>query len=221
MSTAARRTRSSTYSSQASLMLTGAFAVSAAYTVYTTASALTPDGLNATHPAMWAFYAIGFAMAAIVRSDRAVGVVDRRGTAAGAGSGRGLRLPVDVRPGAANAHRLAGERPVHRAAGGGGIPVRATVARHDARARRRPNGQRDVVTSLDRRGFLVLAAGLAASLTGCGSQPRRVAPALTFANPLRIPEVLSPTPGPDGVRRFALDLRMGTSEFLPGQSTPT
>ncbi|MCP2164929.1 multicopper oxidase family protein [Goodfellowiella coeruleoviolacea] len=72
-----------------------------------------------------------------------------------------------------------------------------------------------------RRNFLALTglfAGLA--LTGCGGADGNTG-TLGFRNALRIPPLLDPAAGADGVRRFDLRLRQGRSEFLPGKSTPT
>ena len=58
------------YATQVACVLTAAFALSLAYTIYTTAAGLTPSGMNATSPAAWVFYAIGFGAAALARRDR-------------------------------------------------------------------------------------------------------------------------------------------------------
>lgn len=76
-----------------------------------------------------------------------------------------------------------------------------------------------------RRSFLALTglAGFAltgGTLTGCGGAEGN-AGALAFRTPLRIPPLLDPAPGGDGVRRFPLRLRRGVSEFLPGKPTTT
>ncbi|MFC0114690.1 multicopper oxidase family protein [Kibdelosporangium aridum] len=72
-----------------------------------------------------------------------------------------------------------------------------------------------------RRSFLILTAFAAAlTLTGCeGVQGN--AGALAFTNPLHIPPVLDPAPGPDGVKRFGLRLQEGTAELLPGKPAST
>lgn len=44
---------------------------------------------------------------------------------------------------------------------------------------------------------------------------------LEFRNRLRVPELLDPRPGPDGTKRYALELAEGESEFLPGKKTAT
>lgn len=44
---------------------------------------------------------------------------------------------------------------------------------------------------------------------------------LSFRNPLRIPPVLEPAIDEHGRKRFELTMRQGTSELLPGTSTPT
>jgi FtsP/CotA-like multicopper oxidase with cupredoxin domain len=72
-----------------------------------------------------------------------------------------------------------------------------------------------------RRGFLALAALAAAgAATGCGPGSVGVT-ARDFANRLRVPPLLEPPVGADGVRRFALDLRRGRTELLPGKPTDT
>jgi hypothetical protein len=58
------------YSTQTSGILLTAFTASAAYTVYVTAAGLPTDGFSATTPAAWAYYAVGFAAAVFVRTDR-------------------------------------------------------------------------------------------------------------------------------------------------------
>jgi FtsP/CotA-like multicopper oxidase with cupredoxin domain len=72
-----------------------------------------------------------------------------------------------------------------------------------------------------RRSFLALTglvAGLA--LTGCGGADGNTG-ALSFRNPLRIPPVLDPAPGADGVKRYPLRLREGRTELLPGKTAST
>lgn len=70
MTTTIPRTRRRSYSTEVAAVLTAAFTLSAAYTVYTTVTGLTPDGFNATSPVMWAFYVIGFGLAVAARTDR-------------------------------------------------------------------------------------------------------------------------------------------------------
>ncbi|MBB6345637.1 FtsP/CotA-like multicopper oxidase with cupredoxin domain [Nonomuraea muscovyensis] len=40
-------------------------------------------------------------------------------------------------------------------------------------------------------------------------------------NPLMVPPLIDPEPGPDGVRRFELTAQAGRSRLLPGRTTPT
>ncbi|CAL9664155.1 Multicopper oxidase mco [Actinosynnema sp. ALI-1.44] len=70
-----------------------------------------------------------------------------------------------------------------------------------------------------RRGFLGLMA--LAALAGCGTGAAGNTGRLTFTNPLRIPPVLDPRPGADGVKRYPLALRPGETEFLPGKPART
>lgn len=70
-----------------------------------------------------------------------------------------------------------------------------------------------------RRGFLGLMA--LAALAGCGSGAEGNTGTLKFTNPLRIPPVLDPQPGADGVKRYPLALRPGETEFLPGKPART
>ena len=58
------------YAGQTSAVLLVAFTGSAAYTLYVTLAGLPTDGFSATSPVAWAYYAIGFAAALAVRSDR-------------------------------------------------------------------------------------------------------------------------------------------------------
>ncbi|NUT91975.1 MAG: multicopper oxidase domain-containing protein [Saccharothrix sp.] len=69
-----------------------------------------------------------------------------------------------------------------------------------------------------RRGFLGLVA---LALAGCATGADGNTGTLAFTNPLRIPPVLDPEPGPDGVKRYPLALRPGETEFLPGRTTRT
>ncbi|MFC9753717.1 multicopper oxidase family protein [Streptomyces sp. NPDC056921] len=72
-----------------------------------------------------------------------------------------------------------------------------------------------------RRSFVALTglAGLAPA--GCAAGAEGNEGTLSFRNPLRIPPVLDPEPGPDGVKRFALRLREGRTELLPGKPART
>jgi hypothetical protein len=60
----------SRYAGQVSGLLLTAFGLSAAYTVWTTATGLVSDGFTATEPGVWAFYAVMVAVSVAVRSDR-------------------------------------------------------------------------------------------------------------------------------------------------------
>ena len=53
-----------------SALLLSAFALSAGYTVWTTATGLADDGFTATAPGVWLFYAVMTAASLAVRSDR-------------------------------------------------------------------------------------------------------------------------------------------------------
>ncbi|KDN81145.1 copper oxidase [Kitasatospora cheerisanensis KCTC 2395] len=81
---------------------------------------------------------------------------------------------------------------------------------------------------MNRRTFLALAAltGAAGPLTACGSNtgtaPGRIAPPPPDpSNPLRIPMLLHPEAGPDGVRTFELAMAPGRFALLPGRPTTT
>jgi FtsP/CotA-like multicopper oxidase with cupredoxin domain len=77
-----------------------------------------------------------------------------------------------------------------------------------------------------RRSFLTLAGmtamtgvtGLA--LGGCGGAQGNEGN-VSLTTPLRIPPVLDPVPGKDGVKRFDLRLRQGRTELLPGKTART
>jgi blue copper oxidase len=70
---------------------------------------------------------------------------------------------------------------------------------------------------LSRRDFIVGAAATTLALPS-----GRVRAAEGFVNPLRIPPLLEGKKGDDArTLRFALDIASGTSNFLPGLSTPT
>lgn len=62
-------------------------------------------------------------------------------------------------------------------------------------------------------------AGLA--LAGCGGGVEGNAGTVRFTRRLRIPPVLDPRPGADGVKRFRLRLRPGQTELLPGKTART
>lgn len=71
-----------------------------------------------------------------------------------------------------------------------------------------------------RRSFLALTGLAGLALAGCAGAEGNEG-TLAFRNPLRIPPVLDPKPGPDGVKRFALRLREGRTELLPGKPART
>ncbi|MFE4419270.1 multicopper oxidase family protein [Streptomyces sp. NPDC056817] len=58
-------------------------------------------------------------------------------------------------------------------------------------------------------------------LTAYSRHERSNVGSLDFRNRLRIPALLDPQPGADGVKRYALELATGESEFLPGKKTAT
>ncbi|MFJ9582940.1 multicopper oxidase family protein [Streptomyces acidicola] len=71
-----------------------------------------------------------------------------------------------------------------------------------------------------RRSFLALTGLAGLTLAGCAGAEGNEG-TLSFRNPLRIPPVLDPAPGPDGVKRFALRLQEGRSELRPGKHART
>ncbi len=71
-----------------------------------------------------------------------------------------------------------------------------------------------------RRGFFALTGLVGLALAGCGGADGNRG-SLTFANRLRIPPVLDPEPGVDGVKRYPLAMRPGKAEFLPGKVADT
>jgi suppressor of ftsI len=73
---------------------------------------------------------------------------------------------------------------------------------------------------MKRRGFLTLAALAGLAVAGCGAKGGNTG-SMTFANPLRIPPLLDPAVGPDGVKRFDLALQAGQTEFLAGKPAST
>ncbi|MEU6426372.1 multicopper oxidase domain-containing protein [Microbispora sp. NPDC046973] len=77
---------------------------------------------------------------------------------------------------------------------------------------------------MHRRKFLTIAA-LSGLVPACGSgsdsASRSSQAALDFRNPLRVPPLLHPKPGKDGVRRFELSMQAGRTRILPGRQTPT
>ena len=52
-----------------SAVLLATFTLSAAYTVYTTATGVAPDSFNAWNPGSWLFYLVGFGAAVLARRD--------------------------------------------------------------------------------------------------------------------------------------------------------
>jgi suppressor of ftsI len=79
---------------------------------------------------------------------------------------------------------------------------------------------------MNRRSFLCVTAlsGVATVAGGCfgGESESPSGSAFGFGNSLRIPPVLKPAAGADGVKQFALTLQStGRSEFLPGKTTDT
>ncbi|WP_128380614.1 multicopper oxidase family protein [Streptomyces cavernae] len=74
-----------------------------------------------------------------------------------------------------------------------------------------------------RRGFLTLTGLAGLALTGCGGAEGNEGNegTLGFRTPLRIPPLLDPAPGRDGVKRYALRLREGRTELLPGKPART
>ncbi|WP_354637876.1 multicopper oxidase family protein [Kitasatospora camelliae] len=75
---------------------------------------------------------------------------------------------------------------------------------------------------VNRRQFLALAAASGLT-TACGTAPPEPdpAPPVDVGTPLRVPPLLHPDPGPDGVRHYELTLQAGETEILPGKQTPT
>jgi hypothetical protein len=59
-----------TYHRHVALVLVAAFTLSLAYTIYTTATGLTPTGYNAVNPVMWLFYLLGYGTALLAWLDR-------------------------------------------------------------------------------------------------------------------------------------------------------
>jgi cytochrome bd-type quinol oxidase subunit 2 len=62
--------KASRYAGQVSGLLLAAFALSAVYTVWSTARGSTDGGFSATEPGVWAFYAAMLTVALLVRTDR-------------------------------------------------------------------------------------------------------------------------------------------------------
>ncbi|GAB3497135.1 multicopper oxidase family protein [Nocardiopsis coralliicola] len=67
--------------------------------------------------------------------------------------------------------------------------------------------------------LLTACAGIAAVVYT--SAHTSTADSLEFATPLAVPPVLEPTTDAEGRKRFPMDIQSGTSELLPGVSTPT
>ncbi|RJL23050.1 multicopper oxidase family protein [Bailinhaonella thermotolerans] len=76
---------------------------------------------------------------------------------------------------------------------------------------------------MQRRRFLTVVAlsGLAAACGSGSGSGAASPPKLEFRNPLRIPPLLQPRPGKDGVRRFELTMQAGRTQILAGKQTPT
>ncbi|MFE6859101.1 multicopper oxidase family protein [Nocardia sp. NPDC057668] len=82
---------------------------------------------------------------------------------------------------------------------------------------------------VSRRGFLTgFAVASVALTTGCASRGGSAGPSGSAApgpsgstRPLPVPPLADSTIGPGGVRRFTLRAAAGTTEMLPGKSTPT
>ena len=67
--------------------------------------------------------------------------------------------------------------------------------------------------------LLTACAGIAAVVYT--SAHTSTADSLEFATPLAVPPVLEPGTDAEGRKRFPMDIQAGTSELLPGVSTPT
>ena len=66
----ATRQRTSTYGTVVSGVLVAAFALSVVHTIYAWVSGLEDPDFTVTSPLAWGFYAVGFGVAALARSDR-------------------------------------------------------------------------------------------------------------------------------------------------------
>ncbi|MEV0200866.1 multicopper oxidase domain-containing protein [Nonomuraea sp. NPDC050691] len=77
---------------------------------------------------------------------------------------------------------------------------------------------------MHRRQFLT-AAALSALAAACSSDPAvdpaSPGPEIDFGTPLRVPPLLNPKSGKDGVRRFELSMQAGRTQILAGKRTPT
>jgi len=65
--------------------------------------------------------------------------------------------------------------------------------------------------------LMLLVFGLA----GCNGETETNVGKLNFENPLKIPPLLEPNIGSDGIKHFTLTMQKGASEFLPGERTDT
>jgi peptidoglycan/LPS O-acetylase OafA/YrhL len=66
--------RALSYRSQTGIAVLIAFALSATYTIYLTTAGTADANFDATAPAAWAFYAVGFSLVALARSTRRAAV---------------------------------------------------------------------------------------------------------------------------------------------------
>ncbi len=73
---------------------------------------------------------------------------------------------------------------------------------------------------MNRRQFLA-AAVLSGLASGCGSGSGSGSDPAAFRTELRVPPLLKPKVGEDGTRTFALTMRRGRSEILPGKPVET
>jgi len=73
---------------------------------------------------------------------------------------------------------------------------------------------------MNRRQFLA-AAVLSGLASGCGSSSGSGSDPAAFRTELRVPPLLKPKVGEDGTRTFALTMRRGRSEILPGKPVET
>jgi FtsP/CotA-like multicopper oxidase with cupredoxin domain len=81
--------------------------------------------------------------------------------------------------------------------------------------------RRAVLKGLAAAGIVVAAPAVGFAGWVWADADRSNTGALSFRNPLRIPPLSEPTVDADGRRRFRLELRAGSTEFLPGTRTAT